>query len=256
MILEAHAKINLTLAVGDVRPDGYHDLKSVVAPISLCDIVELDVADDIIDASGIDFGMENLAVKAARILRREAGVPNGVRIRIEKRIPSGAGLGGGSADAAATLLGLNSLWGLDWERSRLVDLAAEVGSDVPALVHGGVVLMEGRGERVGRWRDENPDRRPIVLLKPQVHASTPAVYREFRAEDRGRGINDLQPAACRLHPEIAQALERLAAAGGDGAAMSGSGSTVFARAKDRAAAERILERLPDDDWKAIAEVMT
>lgn len=255
MLIEAHAKINLTLAVGDVRPDGYHDLKSVVAPISLCDLVALDAADDIIDASGIDFGMENLAVKAARVLRREAGVANGVRMRIEKRIPSGAGLGGGSADAAATLLGLNSLWGLDWDRSRLVDLAAEVGSDVPALVHGGIVMMEGRGERVGKWLGEKPDMRPLVLLKPRVHASTPAVYREFRAEDRGMGVNDLQPAACRLYPEIARALQILSGAGGEEAMMTGSGSVVFARAKDRAEAERILERLPGEDWKTIAEIM-
>ena len=94
MTLEAHAKVNLTLEVGDLRPDGYHDLRSVVAPISLFDVVELEPADEIVDAGGIDFGAENLAVRAARALRRAAGVAAGVRIAVEKRIPMGAGLGG------------------------------------------------------------------------------------------------------------------------------------------------------------------
>lgn len=253
MTLEAYAKVNLTLEVGNLRPDGYHDLRSVVAPISLFDVVELDPAGDIVDASGIDFGAENLAVRAARALRRAAGVEAGVRIAVDKRIPMGAGLGGGSADAAATLVGLDSLWGLGWGRERLMKVAEEVGSDVPALVHGGVVLMEGRGERVSGWKGE-ADRRPLVLLKPSVHASTPEVYREFRAEDRGMGPNDLQPAACRLHPEIRLALEALVRAGGRDARMTGSGSAVFARAEDRAEAERILERLAGGCWKAIAEV--
>ena len=253
MTLEAHAKVNLTLEVGDLRPDGYHDLRSVVAPISLFDVVELEPAGDIVDASGIDFGAENLAVRAARALRRAAGVEAGVRIAVDKRIPMGAGLGGGSADAAATLVGLDLLWGLGWGWERLMNVAEEVGSDVPALVHGGVVLMEGRGERVSGWKGD-VDRRPLVLLKPSAHASTPEVYREFRAEDRGMGPNDLQPAACRLHPEIRLALEALVRAGGRDARMTGSGSAVFARAEDRAEAERIFERLAGGCWKAIAEV--
>ena len=251
--IPAYAKVNLTLAVGDVRPDGYHDLRSVVAPISLCDIVRLESAAEIIDASGIDFGMENLAVKAARIMRQAAGVSFGVRIGLEKRIPSGAGLGGGSADAAAVIRGLNTLWNLNWSREQLVEVAADVGSDVPALVHGGVVLMEGRGERVKPWTDGEVDRRPMVLLKPDVHASTPAVYREFRAEDRGKGLNDLQPAACRLYPEIADALERLMAAGVDEVRMTGSGAVVFGRVADAEDGKRIMELLSGHGWAAYVQ---
>lgn len=254
MTIPAYAKVNLTLAVCGVRPDGYHDLRSVVAPISLCDMVGLEPADEIIDASGIDFGAENLAVKAARIMRREAGTTLGARIHLEKRIPSGAGLGGGSADAAAVMRGLNALWNLNWCKERLVDLAADVGSDVPALVHGGIVLMEGRGERVRPWTEGAEDRRPLVLLKPDVHASTPAVYKEFREEDCGRGLNDLQPAACRLHPEIAEALERLKEAGACDVRMTGSGAVVFGRAADSEDGKRIMERIGDFGWAAYAHI--
>ena len=156
MLIEAHAKINLTLEVLGTRPDGYHELRSIVAAIPLHDDVEL------VDAPAgeavvmVGDGLEipdvppekNLAVRAARALQKACGVSRGVRIRIVKRIPAGAGLGGGSADAAAVLNGLNELWGLGLSTERLCAVGAEVGSDVPALVLGGVVMMEGRGERV------------------------------------------------------------------------------------------------------------
>ena len=156
MRLAAHAKVNLTLEVLGTRPDGYHELRSVVAEIPLHDDVEL------LDAPAGEVTVEmecdgvempcvppetNLAVRATRALREACGVARGVHIRIVKRIPVGAGLGGGSADAAAVLNGLNELWGLQLPKERLCAIGAEVGSDVPALVLGGMVLMEGRGER-------------------------------------------------------------------------------------------------------------
>ena len=259
MTLEAYAKVNLTLEVGDLRPDGYHDLRSVVAPISLFDVVELDPAGDIVDASGIDFGAENLAVRAACALRRAAGVEAGVRIAVDKRIPMGAGLGGGSADAAATLVGLDSLWGLGWGRERLMKVAEEVGSDVPALVlaqhYRGPVLMEGRGESV-RLLDAGERGRLalsglgdwMVLANPGVESATAEVYARCKPREKDPScafdasaapVNDLQAAACALHPEIASALAALMVAGAKGAMMSGSGSTVFGFADCRAAAERI-----------------
>jgi len=254
MLLRAHAKINVTLAVGGVRPDGYHDLRSIVAPVSLCDDVALEDAAEIVDETDVDFGSENLAVKAARILRDRAGVQSGVRIRVEKRIPCGAGLGGGSADAAAVLVGLNSLWRLGWGVERLVQVAAEIGSDVPSLVHGGIVMMEGRGERVRPWTDDALYGRTLVLLKPDVHASTPAVYREFRPEDGGGGLNDLQPAACRLYPEIEQALARLEAAGAREVRMTGSGSTVFGFVDGSGEGRRVADALSGFGWTALAVV--
>ncbi len=234
MKIEAHAKINLTLEVLGVRPDGYHDLRSVVVPVPLHDDVTLAPAADIaVDMPGDLPQEKNLAWKAAQTLRRATGCTKGVRIVIEKRIPTGAGLGGGSSDAAAVLNGLNDLWELGLPKSRLCELAAEVGSDVPALTLGGPVLMEGRGERVTPLAESPladfplPDLSHLVLRTPPVFVSTPAVFQEFRESDRGQGANDLQPAACRLHPEITLALAELETEGCTGVMMSGSGSSVF-----------------------------
>jgi len=176
---------------------------------------------------------KNLAWKAAKALQRATGCTRGACITVVKRIPAGAGMGGGSSDAAAVLNGLNEFWDLHLPKARLCEIAAEVGSDVPALTLGGPVLMEGRGERVKPLADSEladfpiPDLSRLVVYTPPVFVSTPAVFREFREEDRGKGANDLQPAACRLHPEILQALRNLESDGCENVMMSGSGSTVF-----------------------------
>lgn len=234
MTIEAHAKINWTLQVLGVRSDGYHDLRSVVLPIPLHDTISLLEADDIsCRMDSFDLPQEsNLAYRAAVALRQRTGYRGGVEISIAKRIPAGAGLGGGSADAAATLNGLNELWGLSLPKPDLCEIAADIGSDVPALVLGGAVLMEGRGERVSPYvpsaDDEAlPDAEDIVVSIPPIFASTPAVYREFREEDRGLCRNDLQPAALRLYPGIADAMRRLEADGLSCVTMSGSGSAVY-----------------------------
>ncbi len=244
MTVEAHAKINLTLDVLGKRPDGYHELKSIVVQIPLHDDVELcDAPDGEMSVEMIADGVEvppvpaesNLAVRAARALAAAAGVSRGVHIRIVKRIPAGAGLGGGSADAAAVISGLNDLWNLSLSRERLCEVGATVGSDVPALVLGGAVMMEGRGERVAPIEDFDlpPFDDSFVLRIPKVNASTARVYGEFREEDRGRCRNDLQPAACRLYPEIAETLAQMEKEGLEGVQMSGSGSAVFGWRKER-----------------------
>lgn len=231
MMVEAHAKINLTLEVLGRRPDGYHELRSVVVPIPLHDDVALEASEGIsVEMDALNVPQErNLAWRAAQALRQATGCARGARISIVKRIPAGGGLGGGSADAAAVLNGLNELWGLHLSKECLAEIGATVGSDVPALVWGGPVLMEGRGERVSPLPPDVrvPDLARLVLRFSSVAASTPAVYAAFRAEDRGRGANDLQPAACRLYPEIAAALKALEAEGCEGVQMTGSGSTVF-----------------------------
>ena len=248
MRLAAHAKVNLSLEVLGTRPDGYHELRSVVAEIPLHDDVELEDApagEVTVEMTGD--GMEaprvpceeNLAVRAARALQEACGVARGVRIRIVKRIPAGAGLGGGSADAAAVLNGLNEMWGLGLPKERLCAIGAEVGSDVPALVLGGVVLMEGRGERVtplstggSRSCATESEWSRFVLRVPPVNASTARVYAEFREEDRGKFRNDLQPAACRLYPIIAETIAEMEAEGLENVQMSGSGSAVFGWRKE------------------------
>ena len=234
MTVEAHAKINWTLEVLGVRPDGYHDLCSVVLPILLHDTVSLEASETISCAmTGLpDVPPEaNLAFRAAVALREATGYRRGVRIAIEKRIPAGAGLGGGSADAAAVLNGLNALWELHLPQRELCEIAARVGSDVPALTMGGAVLMEGRGEKVTPLSVADgarlPDPSSIVLFTPPIFAATSAVYREFRETDRGRGPNDLQPAAIRLYPGIGEAIRHLEQQGLTRVTMSGSGSTVY-----------------------------
>lgn len=246
MLIEAHAKINWTLEVLGKRSDGYHELRSVVLPVPLHDILEIEPAEEVSCITiGADVPQEsNLAYKAAIALKRATGCAAGASIKIEKRIPMGAGLGGGSADAAAVLNGLNGLWNLKLSKEDLCAIAAGVGSDVPALALGGMVLMEGRGERVSRhnpaavektvWENvcraaerNVPDANRIEILTPPVFASTPKVYAEFRMSDCGLCRNDLQGAATRLYPEILDAMRELEARGLSDVAMSGSGSSVY-----------------------------
>ena len=233
MTVEAHAKINWTLEVLGERPDGYHELKSVVLPIALCDTLEVEVdGSGSVSVAGCE-GIpqeKNLAWLSAMALRKASGCGLGARIAIEKRIPAGGGLGGGSADAAAVLRALNLLWRLDMPEAELCKIAAGVGSDVPVMVLGAPAMMEGRGERVRRLERgefELPAPEDIVVFNPGIFVSTPMVFREFRESDRGLGVNDLQPAAIRLHPGIADALRMLESRGLKRVAMSGSGSTVY-----------------------------
>ena len=257
LTVKAHAKINWTLEILGTRPDGYHELRSIVLPVALHDDVtvtsirnareslavqckeaqslyaerpaRLDIT---VEGCG-DVPLEkNLVYIAAKKLAERTGLKNAsAAFTVVKRIPVGAGLGGGSADAAAALRALDAFWHLNLPEEILLEVAAEVGSDVPALLMGVPVMMEGRGERVRRLTAaelaEVPARRDIVLYTPPVFSSTAAVYKEHRAEDNGKGRNDLQSAALRLYPEIAAALEKLRAEGLSDVAMSGSGSTVY-----------------------------
>ena len=230
---KAHAKINWTLEVLGARPDGYHELKSVVMPVELHDDVTVRPGKGVtVDGCG-DVPLEkNLVYVAAMKLAKRTGVEDpSAAISVVKRIPAGAGLGGGSADAAATLRALDAFWRLNLPEEILLEVAAEVGSDVPALLIGEPVMMEGRGERVRRLTREEaaevPRAEDIVVYTPPIFSSTAAVYGEYRESDGGKGRNDLQPAALRLYPGIAAALEKLRAEGLDDVAMSGSGSSVY-----------------------------
>ena len=283
MTIEANAKVNFTLEVFGKRADGYHALRSVVMPISLSDTLDIEVTDDgaITSDTGYD---DDLCIKAARILRSSVfGLESslGAVIRVVKRIPAGGGLGGGSADAAAVLRVLNEHWKIGLPREELAEVGAQVGSDVPALVLGGPVIMEGCGEIVksigacacGDLSSDQPTSRPtdhlrtlnLVLVNPGVNCSTKEVYATCEARPLGGEdltakmvsalqagdlsriaaafMNDLQPPAVKLHPEIADALVSLKTAGVIGAMMSGSGSSVFGLVSDLATAERISSEL-------------
>ena len=252
MKILAHAKINTTLEVYGVRADGYHELRSVVCPISLADVLDVETSADGAVATDTPYGEDDLVVRAAKALRATAGAAGarlGARVKIEKKIPVGGGLGGGSADAAAALRALNELWKLGRMTEELAEIGASVGSDVPALVWAQTlrapVLMEGRGERVTPLPSESRDERPLVLVSPGVSVSTAEVYRRCsaRTQPATGSVNDLQAAACQICPAIALVLVALTAAGAEDVMMSGSGSVVYGFAPDAAAAERIAERL-------------
>lgn len=251
MKIEAYAKINLTLEVLGRRVDGYHALRSLVAPISLADTLEIEITDNGVIESDTGYGEKDLIVKAAKLLQRDRAV--GARIRVTKRIPTGGGLGGGSADAAAILLALNELWSLGHLPEELAEIGAQVGSDVPALVlaqyYREVVLMEGRGEKVSRIPQTSTSTY-VVLVNPGVHSSTPEVFGAFRESTYPKPLNDLQQPAIALHPEIGACLCSLEKAGAKDVLMSGSGATVFGFAENETEGERIVREMKNHGFLA------
>jgi 4-diphosphocytidyl-2-C-methyl-D-erythritol kinase len=184
LVLRAPAKLNLALEVTGQRDDGYHDIDTVMTTISLADEVRLTPGEAFEvrlggpQAAGID-ATDDLAGRAARVLAEAAEHPLDVRIEVTKRVPHAAGLGGGSSDAAAVLRGLNELWGLEWAVTRLSEVAASIGSDVPFFLHGGAARCTGRGEVVELLRDLRPLR--LLILMPSVQAQANKTARRFGA---------------------------------------------------------------------------
>ncbi|MEO7244127.1 MAG: 4-(cytidine 5'-diphospho)-2-C-methyl-D-erythritol kinase [Rubrivivax sp.] len=266
--LPAPAKLNLFLHVVGRREDGYHLLQSLFVLIDWCDTLHVERRSDG-RLQRHDLGpalpADDLCLRAAHALQRASGTSLGADLSIHKQVPWGAGLGGGSSDAATTLLALNRLWGLDWPRARLLALAAPLGADVPFFVGGRHALVEGIGERLTPV--ELPTR-VYAVLKPPAAIETRAVFsdpglrRDGRAdilsgslEDAqrlpdealglmdGYGRNDLQPVAERLCPEVAEAARWLEARHGN-SRMTGSGSAVFARVARAGMADHSLATGP------------
>ena len=243
------------------RPDGYHELRTLLVAVSLFDALTFAPARGPIRLSCTDpalgTGPENLVMRAADVLRRHTGTKAGAAIGLTKRIPAAAGLGGGSSDAATTLIGLNRLWKLGLGRDELIGLAAELGSDVAFFLGPSAAWCTGRGENVTPWPIGG--RLHLVLACPPFGLSTAEVYRRVkfpakpmsgtamkeavRAGDEeaiGRRLhNRLQEPAVALRPELKTWLSRLKAQRPLGQMVSGSGSTVFALARDAADARRI-----------------
>ncbi len=258
----ALAKINLDLRVLEKRPDGYHELRTIFHTISLADSLEIaftpggQTTVELQDALGIP---DNLAGRAARLALEAMGARGHVRMRLAKRIPMGAGLGGGSSDAAAVLLALPVLAGgsLDWPT--LAALARELGSDVPFFLMGGCAVGIGRGTEIFPLPDRGAARG--LLVAPQVHVSTVEAYQalsprlttelqqnkmfSFQAQvwDVSTAVpagNDFEPAVFERHPELAEVKESLLRAGAVRAMMTGSGSAVFGLFRDPRAVSRAL----------------
>ncbi len=285
--IEAPAKINLTLEVLGKRPDGYHALRSIVMPVTLTDTLFLtttysQVAMTLTVGPGVDLSKigamdRNLAVRAARLMQSRYRINAGARIHIHKRIPIGGGLGGGSADAAGVIRGLDRLWGLDRPCGELMALGAELGSDVPALVHGGAVLMEGRGELVrGLFEGEAPvacEGFWLVIANPGVMCPTPDVFKKWRAgltagplilHNMASSIrtsdvsaaadalyNGLQGGVFESYPSVAQTAAQLQQAGCLGVLLSGSGASVFGLARDEAHGQEISRKLGSGFWHVL-----
>jgi len=274
-VLRASAKVNLVLEVLGKRPDGYHELSTVMQAVDLFDRLTVEAAATItLETSepALPTDDRNLVVRAARLLQEAAGIKAGARIVLDKRIPLAAGLGGGSSDAAATLLGLNKLWGLRWRRERLVELAVKLGMDVPFFL--------GRGRALGTSRGEVLSALPgvggyaLVLVNPGMGLSTQEVYGRvppgWRAESDGtkrmldalkkRNVvrvagaltNHLEHWVEPAMPVIGRMKAALFAAGALGAAMSGSGPTVFGLARSLDQARQIQRRVNRGGWSAWA----
>jgi 4-diphosphocytidyl-2-C-methyl-D-erythritol kinase len=260
MQVSAPAKINLSFEIQRRRADGFHEIETLMAPISLSDRITIERAGEggeihfACDDASLPAGDDNLVVRAAKVFRRTTGITAGITITLEKKIPHGAGLGGGSSDAASTLLALNELFGTALGQDRLLNLAAELGSDVPFFVVRSAAVCRGHGEIVTPI--SMPARLNLLLLKPEFGVPTPWAYERWKnskelpdvdyslQEFNGvRFVNDLERAVfekfvllahlktwLRRQSEVAVAL------------MSGSGSTVFAILREGAGGEGLAAR--------------
>ena len=261
LALPAPAKLNLFLHVLGQRPDGYHELQSALVPIDLADLLDFIRRDDgVIERTGDIVGevQSDLAVRAAVSLQRASGTHFGATISVEKRIPAGSGMGGGSSDAATTLIALNRLWDLHWPRQRLREIAVGLGADVPFFLGAGPAFVEGIGERLTTLALEPRD---YAVVHPQVAVSTreifadPSLTRDTKAtiiaafsaaqEMLSRelfGANDLEGVVRDRFPAVESALKHLQRFGP--ARMTGSGSAVFMPAKDPDHAAAAVRELP------------
>lgn len=261
----APAKVNLFLELLHKRPDGYHDIATLMVAVDLYDtLVFTERPGDVAlrcDFPDLSTGPDNLVCRAAELLRQHTGCGRGALIDLTKRIPTAAGLAGGSSDAAATLAGLNRLWRLNLPRQELMELGARLGSDPAFFFATPAAWCLGRGERVTPLAMGRP--LWFVLASPSAGLSTAAVYREVTvpdqpqtgdairraleggsAEEIGRHLhNRLQAPAERLCPEVADLQRRLTDLNPAGALMSGSGSSLFALGRDRADALRVARAL-------------
>jgi 4-diphosphocytidyl-2-C-methyl-D-erythritol kinase len=251
----APGKLNLFLHVVGRRADGYHLLQTVFRLIERADEVRLRVRDDgricrVNDIPGIEPDAD-LCVRAARALQTHTRCRLGVDILLEKRLPVGGGVGGGSSDAASTLIGLNRLWHLGLTQSELLALAARLGADVPVFVFGRNAFAEGVGERLQAI--ELPSAWYLVLA-PQVAVSTAEIFSapeltrntnaiKMATFSVGQGRNDLEPVVCRRYPEVARHLAWLRQFGQ--AAMTGSGACVFSAFDSESEARRLQQQLPE-----------
>ncbi len=270
LTLLAPAKLNLTLEVLSRRPDGFHEIRSVMQTISLGDSLSFRLSQGIeVKCDKPDWSFEDsLVSRAIGLIRQETGCSKGVKVEIIKRIPLASGLGGDSSDGAAILLGLDRLWGLGLSQERLVDLAAKLGSDVPFFLYGGTALAEGRGEVLTPLPQLSQMK--VVLMVPplpQLERKTERLYRNIRESHyTGGKITERLVVVLKRGQDVSSALlfnvfeqvafdnfdgleeywRRFLEAGAEDVHLAGSGPALFTLIKDRLQAEAIYQRLQDE----------
>ncbi|MXY22874.1 MAG: 4-(cytidine 5'-diphospho)-2-C-methyl-D-erythritol kinase [Dehalococcoidia bacterium] len=274
--IDAHAKLNLTLEVLGKRDDGYHDVASIMQTLDLADTLTIQPADSLNLACSLPglSGPGNLAFRAAELLRTETGIECGADIHIEKRIPVAAGLGGGSADAAATLVGLNRLWGLELSNDRLRHIGGKLGSDVPFLVEGGTATALGRGERVRRLPTPSLPWIVVAVADANLPDKTAAMYRSLTPDNFTRGALTFKLEARILHhdgdvppqllfntfdtvartviPDVDRCWNDMYAAGAREIHVSGSGPAIYAAVQRKEIAttvQLVMERIKG--WRSL-----
>jgi 4-diphosphocytidyl-2-C-methyl-D-erythritol kinase len=275
LVLRPSAKINLSLHVGLRQNDGFHEVRTLLQSIALSDTLTVTARRGaftlVSRAPALPAGRKNLVYRAAEALWRalgRSGAPRDAHIKLQKSIPMAAGLGGGSADAAAALAGLNVAWDGRLSRRDLIRLAAELGSDVPFFLHGGTALGVARGDEV--YPVEDVKRLGVVLIQPSFGVSTAQAY-GWLDDDRAQGhpheaaaergdldvgwatgritlANDLQAPVARRHAGIGEMIAALRQQGAQAALMTGSGSVVFGVFSERAA-PKAARRLRRPDWR-------
>jgi 4-diphosphocytidyl-2-C-methyl-D-erythritol kinase len=275
LTLESPAKVNLNLEVLGLRADGYHALRSVLVPIAIHDTITFVPGGRRLvfhGGQGTPRDDGNLAYEAVKLLERKTGVRHGLELRIVKRIPVAAGLGGGSSDAATVLRGLNTLWELGLEEEELEGIGLELGSDVPFFLRGGACIATGRGEVLEPIQNARP--LELVLVIPPLKVTSEWAYAHVPAELTRSGsstsmvkvamasgrvellathlVNDLEEGVLPEHAIVREAKKRLKAAGALGVLMSGSGPTVFGLAPDADRADQIAAKVRrNDKWKVV-----
>jgi 4-diphosphocytidyl-2-C-methyl-D-erythritol kinase len=279
LILPSFAKINWTLHVRGRRPDGYHELHTIFQTVTLRDSLRFTLQGDArieirCDAPGIPVDESNLIHRAAVALQKRHGIERGVTVELEKHIPSGGGLGGGSSNAAVTLMGLAYLWRIETSGRELAEMGASLGADVPFFFTGGTALGEGLGAKV-RPLAELPEL-PLLIVAPDVKVLTRDAYNLLNApaltktnddtilsSSRAdaqipdsvpyRLHNDFEPVVLRLEPEIERAKRALMEAGARASLLAGSGSSVFGLFDNSESQERAAHRLSaENGWRVFS----
>ncbi|MDD2680166.1 MAG: 4-(cytidine 5'-diphospho)-2-C-methyl-D-erythritol kinase [Candidatus Omnitrophica bacterium] len=284
LLIHSFAKLNLALAIINKRPDNYHNLNTLFERISLGDKIILKTRRDKLikihcSAQGVPRDKANLCWQAARLLQDKFGIEKGLDIKIIKRIPVAAGLGGGSSNAASVLLALNKLWKLKLSKSRLAALGVQLGSDVPFFIYNAPFAQgQGRGEKIRPLDKLHKVKLWHILVTPKIHVSTPLVYKEFDAFSGltkpasnvkiiisklakknplfkpGLLFNSLEPVTLKLYPEVGRIKAKLKRLGLRNNLMSGSGGAVFAIVASKEEAVRVARRLKKEQatWRAFA----